>query len=113
MSTLVVSSPRIALGGAAILLVALLVTVPASAQQGPCAGDIERLCPGVTPGPGTLTSCLKPHEGELSPACKRWLQRSERRQKVTEGRRRQMRTARAAAGTPKPRARGPAPTPKS
>lgn len=90
---------------------ALALLTPAAAQPRPCTDDVKRLCPDVAADGGSLANCLKPHEAELSPVCQRWLQRAERRGQVSEGRRRQIRTARALAGTPKPRARTPVQSP--
>ena len=36
-----------------------------------CEGDAAKLCKGVEPGKGRILRCLKQHEGELSPACKK------------------------------------------
>ena len=35
-----------------------------------CAGDVEKLCPGVKPGGGQIIACLKQHESQVTPACK-------------------------------------------
>ena len=35
-----------------------------------CAPDIEKFCADVIPGGGRLIKCLKPHFGELTPACR-------------------------------------------
>jgi hypothetical protein len=62
------------------LLAALtLATSVANAQQPPapsrlqiaeaCAGDIDRLCPGVPPGLGRIKACMKAHVSQLSAAC--------------------------------------------
>jgi hypothetical protein len=61
--------------GAALLLIAPL----AGAQQPPapskmeiaraCAGDVERLCPGVPPGEGRIKACIKAHISQLSAPC--------------------------------------------
>lgn len=37
----------------------------------PCRDDAAKLCQGVQPGGGAIARCLKSHESELSPACKR------------------------------------------
>src|SRR3954468_9363094 len=42
----------------------------AMAQQGnPCDGDIKKLCPGIQPGAGRITACIKPQLANLSEAC--------------------------------------------
>jgi hypothetical protein len=62
------------------LLAALtLATSVANAQQPPapsrlqiaeaCAGDIDRLCPGVPPGQGRIKACMKAHVSQLSASC--------------------------------------------
>jgi hypothetical protein len=38
-----------------------------------CAGDIERLCPGLRPGGGQLYLCLKAQESKASSQCRRVL----------------------------------------
>lgn len=63
-----------------LLPVALLLTASAAfAQQAPpvsqrqiamaCAGDIDRLCPGVPPGQGRIKACMKQHISQLSAQC--------------------------------------------
>ena len=56
--------------GAAIILAAW----PGQAQDArtiarACAGDIDRLCPGVPPGEGRIKACMKAHIMELSAPC--------------------------------------------
>src|SRR5277367_570101 len=36
----------------------------------PCAADVQKLCPGVTPGHGAILACLEPKQDQISPACK-------------------------------------------
>ena len=36
----------------------------------PCAEDVIRLCPGVKPGGGRVTACLRQHEASLGQACR-------------------------------------------
>jgi hypothetical protein len=43
----------------------------ARAQERPCMADAARLCPDVEPGGGAQVMCLKAHQEELSPACKK------------------------------------------
>jgi hypothetical protein len=42
-----------------------------AAARASCAGDLQRLCPGVQPGGGRLIACLKQHKDEVSDGCKR------------------------------------------
>jgi hypothetical protein len=42
-----------------------------AAARASCAGDLQRLCPGVQPGGGRLFACLKQHKDEVSDGCKR------------------------------------------
>ncbi len=37
----------------------------------PCADDILKFCKDVKPGEGRIANCLKEHEKDLSPACKK------------------------------------------
>jgi len=37
----------------------------------PCAGDAAKFCKDVKPGGGRIANCLKEHEKDLSPACKK------------------------------------------
>lgn len=39
-------------------------------EVGPCKKDIEKLCPGVKPGHGTIRDCLKDKKDQLSQECK-------------------------------------------
>jgi hypothetical protein len=43
----------------------------ARAQEHPCMADAARLCAGVEPGGGAQIACLKAHQEQLSPACKK------------------------------------------
>lgn len=38
-----------------------------------CKADVDKLCPGIKPGDGTLKACMKEHRKELSPDCKKEL----------------------------------------
>ncbi len=94
----------------AALLVAVVWTAAAMAQQRPCADDVKRLCPEVTPSTGSLRDCLEPHFDSLSPACQKQIKRTERRSRSIRGRRKHVHTARASIATPSPHA-SPAKTP--
>ncbi len=61
---------RLIAAAAAMLAVAL--TVPASAQTPPaaCKQDIATYCVGVQPGDGRIAKCLGANEAKLSPGCK-------------------------------------------
>lgn len=41
------------------------------AQDKPCMADAARLCANIEPGGGAQMQCLKAHEDEVSPACKK------------------------------------------
>jgi len=41
-----------------------------SQDAGPCAEDIQMLCPGIQPGGGKLSGCLKENASKLSRGCK-------------------------------------------
>lgn len=66
--------PRHALAAA----LAVAMATPALAQ-GPCAGEVQRLCQGIAPGGGRLHACLKSNRDRLSPACQQDLARAEQR----------------------------------
>lgn len=60
----------------------LLVSVAAHAAEAApsaadvaaaCKADVEKYCPGIKPGDGTLKACMKEHRKELSPDCKKEL----------------------------------------
>jgi hypothetical protein len=38
--------------------------------EGPCMGDVQRLCANEHGGHGEVMKCLHEHESELSPGCK-------------------------------------------
>jgi len=48
-------------------------------EERPCAEDIAKFCKDVKPGGGRIITCLKGHEGELSPLCKDRLWESQKR----------------------------------
>ena len=45
----------------------------AGAVAAACKADVEKLCPGVTPGDGKIKACMKEHRKELSTDCKKEL----------------------------------------
>ena len=55
-------------------LMALLPPGEAAAQQGParqaCGADINRVCAGIQPGEGRITTCVREHFAELSAPCR-------------------------------------------
>lgn len=55
----------------ALILTALLLTAPASAQnvEEHCAADIAELCPQVSPGDGRIAACLYAHTDLISDEC--------------------------------------------
>jgi outer membrane protein OmpA-like peptidoglycan-associated protein len=65
--------------GYAVCAPVLLIAPMADAQQAPvpsrteivraCAGDVDRLCPGVPPGHGRIRECMKEHISQLSAPC--------------------------------------------
>ena len=57
----------------AVMLCMGLTASPAKAEQGqgPCADDLQKFCKDVQPGGGRIAACLKEHEKDLSPVCKR------------------------------------------
>ena len=67
------------LGCYGLLVWLVLPATAASAQEPPvpsrvqitraCAGDVDRLCPGVPPGGGRIKACMKAHISELSAPC--------------------------------------------
>jgi hypothetical protein len=73
---------------AAVVIVALIapLLVPAagSAANGPCADDMAKFCKDVHPGGGSILKCMKEHENDLSPACKRHV--AEMKEKAKEAR---------------------------
>jgi len=62
------------IGRLLVLALLPLMSPTAIAQEGmtlarACAGDIDRLCPGVPPGQGRIKACMKAHVTELSAPC--------------------------------------------
>ena len=55
-----------------VLAIAVGLTVPGAALAADvnAACHVQTLCPGLVPGPGAVTECLRAHKAELSPDCK-------------------------------------------
>ncbi len=78
-------------GGRLVVLVAGLsvalagAPAPAQVEAGPCAKDVERLCPKVEAGPA-LRECLqKQRQADLSMECRSWIgKRRERRREFRQ-----------------------------
>lgn len=65
---------------AVLFLLCVWNTQPVLAgETRPCEEDIEQFCKDVRPGGGRILSCLKKHEGELTPVCKNKLQEVQKR----------------------------------
>lgn len=57
----------------ALIVAALcVVSAPAPAQNAACKTEIEKLCPGMTPGDGKYGQCLVDHEKDFSSPCKKY-----------------------------------------
>ena len=54
----------------AALLFATLAQAQSAAVKEACKADVEKFCPGITPGGGRLMECMKPHRKEVSDECK-------------------------------------------
>jgi len=67
-------SSRISPWSGVVGLLSLIATASAFGQPvepgKPCAADVQKLCPGVTPGHGAILACLEPKQDQISPACK-------------------------------------------
>jgi hypothetical protein len=57
--------------GIATLLAAVTVQAEERERPGACKSDVQKLCKGVQPGGGRIAACLKQHESEVSPECKK------------------------------------------
>jgi hypothetical protein len=55
------------LGATAALAQQAPATPPAAR---PCEADVARLCPGITPGQGSVRQCLRQNADQLSTECK-------------------------------------------
>ncbi len=56
------------------------------ARQGnrPCEEEIKRLCPDIKPGDGRIAECVRQHEKELSPQCRKKHEATEKRKQTRE-----------------------------
>jgi hypothetical protein len=45
-----------------------------AADTKPCTDDVSKFCKEVKPGGGRIAACLKEHEKDLSPACKKGIE---------------------------------------
>jgi hypothetical protein len=54
----------------AIFAAALLLALPALAEEGPCKDDVKKFCGSVKPGGGAIVECMLKHEAELTAPCK-------------------------------------------
>lgn len=48
--------------------------LPAFAQGGACAADVQKFCQDVSPGRGHIMQCLQQHRTELSATCQEQIQ---------------------------------------
>src|SRR5512134_1646719 len=64
---------------APLFLVAALVPPGAARAQASCLDDPARLCPGIPAGDGRLWACLLRNQMQLSSACQRNIQETQRR----------------------------------
>ena len=48
----------------------LLLFAAGARAEDACRADVERLCPGIPPGSGRITACLKAMQADVSKACK-------------------------------------------
>jgi hypothetical protein len=53
--------------------------LPAFAQGGACAADVQKFCQHVSSGRGQVMKCLQQHRTELSAACQEQLQAAKSR----------------------------------
>lgn len=68
---------------ASLIGLGLALATPAPGQDvgGPCAADVQRLCPDMKPG-RKLRRCLQDHQPEFSPECKAYIEERENRRRV-------------------------------
>jgi len=56
---------------AGIFCLSIAAGVSAEEVDKPCVADAKKLCKDVQPGEGRIARCMKEHEKELSPACRK------------------------------------------
>ena len=56
---------------AGIFFLSIATGVSAEEVDKPCVADAKKLCKDVQPGEGRIARCMKEHEKELSPGCKK------------------------------------------
>jgi Cysteine rich repeat len=61
--------PSVAMLLAVLFILLASTSLPAFAQGGACAQDVQTLCKNVPQGRGNVLKCLQQHQSELSPAC--------------------------------------------
>jgi hypothetical protein len=77
------SGPKMVLMSVIVAVPAMLFTplanlhLPAFAQGGPCAADVQKLCQGVPPGRDNIMRCLQEHQSQLSAGCQERIQTAE------------------------------------
>jgi hypothetical protein len=54
-----------------IFCLTIAAGVSAEEVDRPCVADAKKLCKDVQPGEGRIARCMKEHEKELSPGCKK------------------------------------------
>jgi hypothetical protein len=77
------SGPKMVLISVIVAVPAMLFTplanlhLPAFAQGGPCAADVQKLCQGVPRGRDNIMRCLREHQSQLSAGCQERIQAAE------------------------------------
>ena len=77
------SVPKMVLVSVIVAVPAMLFTLlanlhlPASAQGGPCAADVQKLCQDVPHGRDNIMRCLQEHGSQLSAGCQERIQAAE------------------------------------
>ena len=64
---------------AGVFCLAIATGASAAQTSKPCADDAAKLCAGVQPGGGAIAKCLKEHSSELSPACKKNIEKAKKK----------------------------------